>query len=305
MQLSSSPQEIVSANKRRRSILPSIKEQEQRANIPIYVGRLSAYALAEEYDQQQLFDYFYKKYQVTLKKETLSFSLNGGTADVVFFSYGVVVFWGLNEPEEREILARTDVYRIAPLNMPESDNFEFTYSDKSAVQVDRIHMENRDHLLKVAVSHAIAQSTKLSSFESDVEGIVSKTKDLPQELATQGKVSLSRKQLSQRMGELFIQKNKVFLQSSILDKPDFLWEYQQYDDMYMLTSGYLDIKSRTKILNTKFSVVQEMFDMLRLESEARSSERQEWIVIILIFVELIFLVLETASSFLIAWYENK
>jgi uncharacterized Rmd1/YagE family protein len=49
-------------------------------------------------------------------------------------------------------------------------------------------MENKDHLLKVAVSHAVAQSAKLSTFEDNVEDIVSKTKYMPLELATIGKV---------------------------------------------------------------------------------------------------------------------
>jgi len=95
------------------------------------------------------------------------------------------------------------------------------------------------------------------------------------------------------------------LQSSILDKPELLWEFQQYEDMYSIISGYLDVKSRTKILNVKFEVVQEMFDMLRSESQARSSQRQEWIVIVLIFIELIFLVLETGITFIVEWYKKS
>jgi len=71
-----------------------------------------------------------------------------------------------------------------------------------------VQVGNRDHFLKVAISHAVAQSAKLSTFEDNVENLVSKTKDLPLELALKGKISLSRKQLSQKMGEIFIEKKQ-------------------------------------------------------------------------------------------------
>jgi len=272
-------------------------------NIPDFVGRIGSYSVAEGYNLDQLYNFMKRTYIPLLKQEALCFTTQNG-GDVVFFCYGVVVFWGMSEAEEKDFLSQAEDFRVAPIQVIESDHFEYTYAEKKGVAMDRIQLEVKDRILKVAISHAVAQSVKLSNFENNIEDLISKTKYLPLELAVEGKISLTRKKLSQKMGELFIEKNKVFLQSSILDKPDLLWEFQQYDEMYLIISAYLDIKLRTKILHIKFGVVQEMFDMLRSESEARSSERQEWIVIILIFIELIFLILETASSFIVEWYKS-
>lgn len=47
-----------------------------------------------------------------------------------------------------------------------------------------------DHLIKLSISHALAQSTKLSVYEQRVMEIVESTKDLPEILATTGKVGV-------------------------------------------------------------------------------------------------------------------
>ena len=45
-----------------------------------------------------------------------------------------------------------------------------------------------DHLIKLSISHALAQSAKLSVYEERVIEIVESTKDLPEALAATGKV---------------------------------------------------------------------------------------------------------------------
>lgn len=45
-----------------------------------------------------------------------------------------------------------------------------------------------DHLIKLSISHALAQSAKLSVYEDRVIEIVENTKDLPETLAATGEV---------------------------------------------------------------------------------------------------------------------
>ena len=48
-----------------------------------------------------------------------------------------------------------------------------------------------DHLIKLSISHALSQSTKLCVFEERVIEIVASTKDLPEILASTGAACLS------------------------------------------------------------------------------------------------------------------
>ena len=45
----------------------------------------------------------------------------------------------------------------------------------------------------------------------------------PQILATTGHVTLTRKQIAQLIGRVFIQKSAVNLLSTVLDTPEFFW----------------------------------------------------------------------------------
>lgn len=60
--------------------------------------------------------------------------------------------------------------------------------------------------IKLAISYALAQSTKLSLHERRVTDMVLETKHLPESLARSGKVSLSPETIAKLIGKVFIQK---------------------------------------------------------------------------------------------------
>ena len=73
----------------------------------------------------------------------------------------------------------------------ENDEFQFHYtaSERPHIQNDTITINHRfahDHLIKLSISHALSQSTKLCVFEERVLEIVQSTRDLPERLASSG-----------------------------------------------------------------------------------------------------------------------
>jgi len=177
------------------------------------------------------------------------------------------------------------------------DDLEYTYGDECKIKNDRLILDNHDPLVKQAISIGIAQSTKLSFFEDNVEHIKAETRSLPAELSKKGKISLSSKELNKLLAKLFIEKSNVNL-SSVVGTPDFIWENQAYENYFSMTRNYLEVQPRVKNLNQRLQVLHELFEMLRAEVLSRSSHRQEWIVIALIFIELFFLVAELIIEYL-------
>ena len=55
-------------------------------------------------------------------------------------------------------------------------------------------------MIKLSISHALAQSTKLMLYEELILELVSATKEIPLQLSATGKVALSRKAIAQLMG---------------------------------------------------------------------------------------------------------
>lgn len=86
----------------------------------------------------------------------------------------------------------------------ENDEFQFHYtaSERPHIQNDTITINHRfahDHLIKLSISHALSQSTKLCVFEERVLEIVQSTRDLPEHLASAGTCDLY---LSKMIGAL-------------------------------------------------------------------------------------------------------
>jgi len=266
---------------------------------PAFIGRVAAYCTADSYNLGKLHDHFKKKGLIPISsKDHVLVEIKGSTGVVVFFNYGVVVMWGLTIPEERDVLAESDTFRVSPASKVEVDDLEYTYGDEAKIHNDRIILDNTEALTKLGLAYAIAQSTRLSNFEDSVEHIIEETRGLPLEMAKTGKVSLGRAELSRRLARLFIEKSNINLHSGITEAPAFIWSHCLYDRYYTMARSYLEIQTRAKTLNHRVVVLQELFDMLREESHNRSTQRQEWVVIALIVTELSFLAAEFVLGFL-------
>ena len=56
--------------------------------------------------------------------------------------------------------------------------------------------------MRLAISHALAQSSKLAVYEERVWGLVEETKHMPEALAKDGKVNISTKKVAQLIGKV-------------------------------------------------------------------------------------------------------
>lgn len=72
------------------------------------------------------------------------------------------------------------------------------------------------HLLKLSLSHALAQSAKLSIYESLVQSTMADASYIPKELAMTGTLGLDRKDAVKLTGRLFKLRVDVNLVSNVL-----------------------------------------------------------------------------------------
>jgi len=211
-----------------------------------------------------------------------------------FFSYGCLVTWGLTEAEERERLRLLMSCGCAqePLTEHEVDDFGYVHSSngegKPSIAKDVFTLGSYQVGEKLSVSFALAQSVKLGVFESTVEQTIQETRAIPERMAVDGQIRLQRTSIVKRIGQLFVDRASINLHSDILDHPDFFWEDDEWLSLYMKTSKYLEIDRRAEVLNKRLDIIKELFDMLASELHQSHSNKLEWIVIILIAIEIFF-----------------
>ena len=255
--------------------------------------RCSYYCVGEIYDVDELAKYLREEGRepkfyddvVHIRKD----NSDGSIGDSFFFPYGCAIFWGMEEEEENQILSELRPYIAQPLLFPTHDESTFLYGEKTLIEeeADEIHLESDDVLIKLSLSHGLSQSVKLEWFEDSVSRTIEKTRHLPEELAKKGKIYMSRKKLSKKIGALFAERNSINLHSDILDTPEFFWRRPRYEPYYIMASEYLDINTRLDILNRRLGVIHELYDILSSELNHRHSSRLELIIILLILIEVV------------------
>jgi uncharacterized Rmd1/YagE family protein len=92
--------------------------------------------------------------------------------------------------------------------------------------------------IKLAISHAIAQSVKLSVFEDAMENTMTSSKFLPAELARRGELGLTRREVVRMSGRLFRLRVGIMLGGTVLDTPDWFWESEpELHELYSAVRG--------------------------------------------------------------------
>ena len=159
-------------------------------------------------------------------------------AELFIFSYGVAVLWNFTPNQEKDLLAdltfsstfslasssnskaiSSKAAALAPaanllplMTRPldesdfETEEFHFQYDssvEKPRIFNDMITLRTSDHMIKLAMSHAIAQSTKLSYFEERMQQTMSEAQYVPRRLALEGRLGMTRHEVVGLVGRLF------------------------------------------------------------------------------------------------------
>lgn len=100
-----------------------------------------------------------------------------------------------------------------------------------------------------------------------------------------GKVKLTRDQVFRKTGEIFALRHNINLSSDLLDTPDVYWDRQELEKIFMDTFHYLNISKRTKVMNERLNHCIELMELLSSHLNDIHHVRLEWMIIILIMVE--------------------
>lgn len=214
-------------------------------------------------------------------------ALDGFGGDVFYFSYGTLVVWGLKKEEEEALIREIKAFETHPNEHIEFEEYRFGIGPAAKIIKDDITLPANDVVTKLAFSHGLAQSVKLSVFEKLIHSRIESSRNAPESLAKFGHISMSRKELARLMGEIIVDRNSINLHTDILDTPEFFWEYSDLEPLYRLIAQDLDIVARVSVLNRRLDIVKDLFELLSNELQHRHSSRLEWIVIGLIFIEVL------------------
>lgn len=265
--------------------------------------RCVSFCTADRYNLQAIANYFKSQnYSIQFYRDNiLHVSMQENQADVFLFNQGCFISWGLKKPAEQNLIKELQQFAIEPLSTIETDHFIYRYgytteiASHKKLNTDIITLDSDNAQLKLAISYGLAQSIKLEYYEGLIQKNIQANNHIPRELAKHGKIRMSRRAMSKRIGEIFIQRSYVNLNSDFLDVPEHFWRFPSMETYYVMVSEFLEIPNRVEALNQKLDTLYEIFDVLTNHLQHKHSSMLEWIIILLIFMEI---VLSLSSHFL-------
>lgn len=220
--------------------------------------------------------------------------------DIFLFREGSIVFWGVPYDQQKRILYGLTPLKIDPYSnemiQEEKEHINFCCvqsADKSRLNRDTVQLGlNQDisslQLDQFAISHAIALSVKLGIWESILDQYIESIGWVTTSMKKGQDMRLTRRQVFQKTGELYELKHCINLSSDLLDLPDVYWDRQDQENLFLSLTSFLNIRKRTNVINDKLNNCCELMNLLAAHINDKHHIRLEWMIIILILVEVLF-----------------
>ncbi|PVX47813.1 YagE family uncharacterized protein [Flavobacterium sp. 103] len=208
---------------------------------------------------------------------------------IYIFDYGVVVFANCTATEKNEFIDFVKNYAstIVDLELLEEYRIEIdTNTPKVIIKNDYVSVPFVDASVMKIVMLNIAQSVALDYYEALTDDLITSSKKYIQELEQHGKLSISKKNLLKYIGKVLNVKNSIVDNLYILDDPNLVWDNEELHLLNRHLKANFDINPRFKDLDYRLDIVEDNLRLFTDVLNVRESSRLEWIVIILIFLEI-------------------
>jgi uncharacterized Rmd1/YagE family protein len=107
------------------------------------------------------------------------------------------------------------------------------------------------------------------------------------QLLEQGKLAIPDRKLARLASSILNFKYKSIAHIMVLDKPDITWDNEDLDRLYGRMANLFELSQRYHEIRTKSETLMDITEVFTGLSHARRSARLEWIIIILIAVEIV------------------
>lgn len=209
-----------------------------------------------------------------------------------YFNYGVVVFSGHSE-EEIKMVVKT----IAPfLKSPNGwlrDEHDITVQTGGPLdfRFDQVIVDHIDEKVVRICMFNLAQSVALDHYHHTSENLLTEIRGFTNHLEASGKLSINRRNMMKFIGRALNTQNDIADNIYIFDAPDIVWDNEYLDNLHKGLMKHFDLRVRFSEVEYTLRIIEDNLRVFREISAQRESNLLEWIIILLILVEVVNLIL--------------
>lgn len=163
--------------------------------------------------------------------------------------------------------------------------------EKMVVTNDYAAMPGYDPAYSAIICFVIAKSVALERIEERVDLLLDEMEGLIA-LLDRGKLELSDKRLAKLASSVLGYKYQSIAHIMVLDKPEITWENPEADRLYLTMANLFELNQRYNEIKHKGETLLDITQVFSSLSHARRATRLEWIIIVLIFIEILIYVFE-------------
>jgi required for meiotic nuclear division protein 1 len=202
-------------------------------------------------------------------------------------SYGIVIFAGQTDIEKSTFLTFISDYTEDKVEGKFDDHFVLKTDPNVSVLLnyDSITIsEITDDTIRIVMLN-IGQSVALDYYEKLTFDIFYDSQKITNDLEKTGNFKYSKKELLKFIGKTINIKNSIIDNLYIFDSPEEVWENEFLERIDKGLKKTFDLKMRYQDIDYKLKIVQDNLKLFTDLLQNRESTRLEWVIIILILIE--------------------
>ncbi len=191
--------------------------------------------------------------------------------------------------DETEIFEGSGIYQDYPVRFDPGLVLAHTIDN------DTITLKAYSLLQMLIIAHVISQSVALELFERRLSDYHERSRQL---LDAAGSHSIFRRnRLAGFAKELALLRHDILIDLHLLDKPNILWDNEEAEMLYNTLAYRLELKDRFDIVTYKLDNIKDDVMMVMDLTNHDHSSFLEWIIIVLIAVEIVMGLMEWFGPF--------
>lgn len=207
---------------------------------------------------------------------------------VCLFRYGVIGFFNIPTEKEQPYMDQVIPYCRDISQAPFREGMTIIPNEiKDQVEFNNIRLQSTDLGAVKIIMINLAQSVVLDDYTRITENLLEDTNKHTRFLEEKGRSSLKGKKLIQYIARVLNLKNRVAENLNIPDNSDITWENERLYRLDMELKINFDINDRHHYLEDQLATVKENLEFFKDIMQHRESTILEWIIIILILIEVI------------------
>lgn len=206
------------------------------------------------------------------------------------FSFGSIVFLNFAHHEIADLIeylkkiekdipnTNLDYFDDYNIEIDPLKDFSINYDQMTLPELKDFHAE--------IISVVLAKSTALDRIEVGINELLDDIEDMIHFLE-EGHLNISDERLAKVSGKILSFKYNTISYVMLLDKPNITWVNEESQNLYSELEKLFELRDRYEKIRHKTETLLDITDVFTGLAHAKRGTRLEWMVIILIFTEIL------------------